>query len=116
LSSLRTATLPARRSKSRFILYRLSIGTAQLRGLKLARRPGAFWRTVEPCPSHQTTQWPKRPAHLSHANRLLTFFCFDRYISEGDDAGAISEEDDDDDAEEEVEVEEEDEAETAPRE
>jgi hypothetical protein len=50
------------------------------------------------------------------SNRLLTFFCFDRYISEGDDAGAISEEDDDDDAEEEVEVEEEDEAETAPRE
>jgi hypothetical protein len=80
------------------------------------RRPGAFWRTAELCPSHQATQWLTRPVHPSYPNRSLTFFRFHRYISEGDDAGAISEEDDDDDAEEEVEVEEEDEAETAPRE
>lgn len=49
---------------------------------------------------------------------IADVFCFNRYISEGDDAGAVSEDDDDDDdAEEEVvEVEEEEDTEAVPRE
>lgn len=60
-----------------------------------------------------------RLAHTSHDDRpIADMFCFNRYISEGDDAGAVSEDDDDDDdAEEEVvEVEEEEDTEAVPRE
>jgi hypothetical protein len=97
------------------MLYRLSIESAQLRFPECTRRPGAFF-VQSSCVRRIWRPNGPRARRIYYIRIDLTFFCFNRYISEGDDAGAISEEDDDDDAEEEVEVEEEDEAETAPRE
>ena len=72
------------------------------------RRRDACSRAIGPRPSHLTSQW--LCARRMCCTTITNVFRFDRYISEGDDAGAASEDDDDEDAEEEVEEEEDAEA------